>query len=249
MIKRTFADIPIYEFEEIDSTNKYALEELNSLKAEFLDSSSWIKAVITARQQTDGKGRRDRQWLSKKDGSLLVSFILDPKFFGSMLDTTLLISCANEVLVELGVRSSLKWPNDIIIDEGSSTRKLAGVLTQIAGDFIVVGIGVNISKIGEDLLENTACINEFEISITSRELLDLIIQKILAIEESDFTHQKVLDRYKNVCSSLSKQVRVESINETIEGKVIDIAITGALVLEMGDGRVLELSEGDVIHLR
>lgn len=249
MIKRTFADIPIYEFEEIDSTNKYALEELNSLKAEFLDSSSWIKAVITARQQTDGKGRRDRQWLSEKDGSLLVSFILDPKFFGTMLDTTLLISCANEVLVELGVRSSLKWPNDIVIDEGSSTRKLAGVLTQIAGDFIVVGIGVNISKIGEDLLKNAACINEFEISITSRELLDLIIQKILAIEESDFAHQKVLDRYKNVCSSLSKQVRVESINETIEGKVIDIAITGALVLEMGDGRVLELSEGDVIHLR
>lgn len=249
MIKRTFADIPIYDFDEIDSTNKYALENLNTIKTEYISASTWIKAVVTAHQQSDGKGRRDRRWVSEPGSALLVSFVVEPKFFGTMLDTTLLISCVNEVLNRLGVPSKLKWPNDITVDVNGDTNKLAGVLTQIAGDYLIIGVGVNIEKITDDELENIGCINDFDIQIQSEELLDLILNTLTKLNANDFNFENVLAKYRTMSVTLNKQVRVESMNETIEGKAIDITDTGSLLLEMSDGRLVELSEGDVIHLR
>lgn len=249
MIKRTFADIPIYDFDEIDSTNKYGLENLNAIKSDFLSESNWVKAVVTARQQTDGKGRRDRQWVSEPDSSLLASFIIEPKFFGTMLDTTLLITCVNKILNGLDVPSKIKWPNDVTVDSAEGTKKLSGVLTQIAGDYLVIGVGINIKNIEHSEITNVACLNDFEVQIDRDELLKIILNEIVNLKDSDYVFENVLEKYKSMSSTLGRQVRIESMNETIEGKAIDIAITGSLVIEMPDGRVVELSEGDVIHLR
>lgn len=249
MIKRTFADIPIYDFDEIDSTNKYGLENLNAIKSDFLNESTWVKAVVTARQQTDGKGRRDRQWVSEPDSALLASFIIEPKFFGTMLDTTLLITCVNKILNGLNVPSKVKWPNDITVETEVATKKLSGVLTQIAGDYLVIGVGINIKTIEHSEIADVACLNDFEVQIDRDELLKIILNEIVNLKDSDYVFEHVLEKYKSMSSTLGRQVRIESMNETIEGKAIDIAITGSLVIEMPDGRVVELSEGDVIHLR
>lgn len=249
MIKRTFADIPIYDFDEIDSTNKFGLENLYDIKADFLEGSTWVKAVVTARQQSEGKGRRDRKWISEPDSSLLVSFIVEPKFFGTMLDTTLLITCVNKTLMKLGVPSKIKWPNDITVENEFGTEKLAGVLTQIAGDYLVIGLGINIKSIENSELGKVASVDSFDVQISRDELLEIVLKEVTTLVDTDFVFQNVLEKYKTMSSTLGKQVRIESMNETIEGKVIDIAITGSLVVEMADGRVVELSEGDVIHLR
>lgn len=248
MIKSSFADIPIISFDEIDSTNKYAVLNLKDIQSGF-SVSSWIKTVILAKHQTAGRGRLDRTWLNERDSSLLASFIVDPKYFGTMLDTTLLITIINDVLNNLGVNSSIKWPNDLVVKQSDAPmKKLGGVLTEIAGDFLVIGVGININSTEKIEVENICSLEDFGVHISPEELLNEILSEITS-NNFDLSHEEVLNLYKEKSETLNSVVRVETFNETFEGKVLDFSNTGALVLEMGDGRIIELSEGDITHLR
>jgi BirA family biotin operon repressor/biotin-[acetyl-CoA-carboxylase] ligase len=250
MIKRTFADIPIFEFDELESTNKYGVDNINILKNEFSSSSKWLKAIICARQQTGGKGRRGRDWLSEPDSAMLASFVIDPLHFGTMLDTTLLITIVNELIRDLGVSSGLKWPNDIcVLGNDNKLEKLAGVLTEIASEYLVIGIGINIKKFSDTNIENIAALNDYDIDISQSDLIDKIIYIISEQETVNFESEFILSKYKSMSLSISKRVRVETINETFEGIAVSIAQSGALLLELDDKRIIELSEGDVVHLR
>jgi BirA family biotin operon repressor/biotin-[acetyl-CoA-carboxylase] ligase len=251
MRKRTFADIPILEFDEIDSTNKYCLDNLKDLIDAFPYTSKWLKTVVIANHQTMGKGRRDREWLSHPNSSMLASFIVYPKYYGTMLDTGLMMCLVNEILNEHGVPSKIKWPNDIMgtSDVGKNTKKLSGVLTQIVDDHLVIGIGINITSGSSGNIEDSDCLETYGFSVTNIELLDMIIKKIVDFDSSNISSGDILKMYRNHSATLGKTVRVEAMNEVYEGKVIDFADNGALILEIPSGREIELNEGDVIHLR
>lgn len=127
-------------FAEIDSTNTY-------LKAQTPPKLRRMRVVI-ADHQTAGRGRHDREWLSKPGGSLCLSIAYT---FGqrpaNLPALTLALGVgAATVLTELGVpEPRLKWPNDILL----SGSKLGGILTESqtrSGDNIsvVAGIGINV---------------------------------------------------------------------------------------------------------
>ncbi len=124
----------------VTSTNDIALQQAEEGAAEGL--------VITARQQTKGRGRQGREWLAGYDDALLMSLLLRPDWLDvarapqlSLLAAVALYHALDDID---GKR--LKWPNDLLVDG----RKLAGILTElrapIAGrpPVVVVGIGVNL---------------------------------------------------------------------------------------------------------
>jgi len=135
---RSSANVAVEVVEETGSTNADLLARAASLEAPLL---------LVARNQTAGRGRAGRSWLSSSEGSL--TFSLAWRFEGGVnrlagLPLAVGVALA-ETLGRLGVQVGLKWPNDVLRDGD----KLAGILieTQAApagGVWAVIGIGLNL---------------------------------------------------------------------------------------------------------
>lgn len=132
------AGVAVEVVEETGSTNADLLARAASLDAPLL---------LVARNQTAGRGRAGRSWLSSSEGSL--TFSLAWKFDASLARLTGLPLAVGVALADtlegLGVQVGLKWPNDVLRDGD----KLAGILieTQAApggGVWAVIGIGLNL---------------------------------------------------------------------------------------------------------
>ncbi|MDE6570897.1 MAG: biotin--[acetyl-CoA-carboxylase] ligase [Alphaproteobacteria bacterium] len=96
--------------------------------------------AVTARTQTAGRGRYRRTWVSNA-GNLYVSFILHCARRDPRLSYAVAVAIA-ETLMTFGVRPTIKWPNDILIDG----KKICGVLIEYNHDFVVIGIGINVQS-------------------------------------------------------------------------------------------------------
>ena len=128
----------------VDSTNKYAA---TLLRKENIPEGT----VILADVQTHGKGQGGNTWLSDKDLNLLFSLILKPDFLPAYKQFYLSMSIASGIhdcMADLGIRSWIKWPNDILIQD----KKVAGILIENTIQFqniqtSIVGIGLNVNQV------------------------------------------------------------------------------------------------------
>ncbi len=104
-------------------------------------------SVVIADEQTQGRGRHGREWVSPK-GNLYMSFILKPACAPSDYgQIALKIGLAlGRAVAEFSEGVRLKWPNDVLIDG----RKCAGILIEAEGDCLIIGMGVNVSVAPED---------------------------------------------------------------------------------------------------
>jgi len=135
-------------------------------------------------------------------------------------------------LKEIGISPSLKWPNDVIVDE----KKICGILTEVVDDRGIIGIGLNVSSAP---IEGSICISDLlETEVSLDDMMKKIISNFYDIED-------VLKIYKNYSSTIGEQVRIKTTDEEFEGLVTDIDEKGRLVLENGK----KFISGDVVHLR
>jgi BirA family transcriptional regulator, biotin operon repressor / biotin---[acetyl-CoA-carboxylase] ligase len=100
---------------------------------------------VVARTQTRGRGRLDHRW-SSPPGSLYLSIVLPrPRASPTLLPLALGAHLADALDRRWGVRPRLKWPNDLLITDGTApARKLAGILVDTTPSAAVAGIGVNV---------------------------------------------------------------------------------------------------------
>ena len=128
-------------FKSIDSTNKYAREKAQS--------SSVTGAVILAEQQSAGRGRLGKEWVSPFAANIYLSMVWDFEHGARALEG---LSLAIGVAVKRAMSANgvdkiqLKWPNDIYI-EG---KKLGGILLEMIGDpaghcTVIIGVGINVA--------------------------------------------------------------------------------------------------------
>ncbi|MEI7747309.1 MAG: biotin--[acetyl-CoA-carboxylase] ligase, partial [Actinomycetota bacterium] len=135
----------VRSFKEIDSTNTYLIEEAKQGARDGL--------VATAAFQTAGRGRQGRTWEAPEGSALLVSALLRPVMSpdeAHLVATAVALSARAAIEQLSGLRASLKWPNDLVVE----AAKIAGILGEIAPDApggsdgsiaVVVGIGINLS--------------------------------------------------------------------------------------------------------
>ena len=102
-------------------------------------------AVLVAEQQSAGRGRLGRAWVSPPRAALTFSVLLRPAAVPrarlGWLPLLAGVAVAAAVRAVAAVDAQLKWPNDVLV----GPAKLAGILAEAAGDAVVVGIGVNVS--------------------------------------------------------------------------------------------------------
>jgi len=223
----------ITRFPSLTSTNDYAKSVLNTLQE---------GTVIIADKQIAGKGRCQRNWYSP-DGGLWFSIILKPK---NPSIVSLLIGVALcDVLKTFAIEPRIKWPNDILIN----SKKVAGVLTEIVQDTVIVGIGLNVNvSTFPDNLDKTATslLRETGRKFDKEKILNCIINEIekrfTVIEESNT--QTLLNDWCRYSDTLGRYVTVHMPQCTVEGEALTINEDGALLVKTADGSVQTIIAGD-----
>jgi len=143
-VRGQLPDRTIHWREQVDSTMTVATE----LAREGAASG----AVIGAEEQTAGLGRYGRSWHSEPGLGIYLSLILRLDFSVENFPCLTLavgLSAQEAIRATTGVDCDLRWPNDILIEDG----KAGGILTQVEGGAVIVGIGINVNhqKMREDL--------------------------------------------------------------------------------------------------
>jgi BirA family biotin operon repressor/biotin-[acetyl-CoA-carboxylase] ligase len=212
--------------------------------------------IVVAEEQTAGRGRRGREWLSPPGLNLLVSVALRPRIAAAdawQLGLAAALAAAEACAATAPV--TLKWPNDLV--GGSSARKVGGLLieTMADGDRLsgaVVGIGINANwrrdDMPVDLRETATSLEDLgpgpvdRIALLGR-LLEALETELDAIEAG----RSPLDRYRARCSTLGQLVSVATADGTVTGRAVDLDRSGALVVEADDGRHV-ISSGEVLRV-
>lgn len=101
-------------------------------------------AVAVTEEQTEGRGRLGRQWLSPRGVSILCSVLLEPAVETQRLPELSLVAgeaCAEAIAAVTGLEPAIKLPNDILL----GGRKTAGILAEARDGRVVLGIGINVN--------------------------------------------------------------------------------------------------------
>lgn len=200
--------------------------------------------VLIADEQTEGKGRLGRHWVSPKGSQLAMSMVLDvseqPGHFG-------LLSIAPGVAVtDVLPEAQLKWPNDVQI----RGKKIAGILSALDLPRAVVGIGINVAMRPEELpVETATALNLEGIDVDfddfTIDVLTAMAQRLGQWKDGD---PQLLADYRKVCSTIGQDVRIElrTSDDTgaVTGHVDGVTDEGEVLI---DGRAFAV--GDVHHLR
>ena len=225
----------IIKFETLPSTNQYLKQHYNEYNE---------YTVIITDDQTNGKGRENRIWNSKKD-DLTFSILLKPNIDSSKLPLISLITGAALCnVINKYIKSYIKWPNDILVND----KKLAGILVEgVYSDkceAIVVGIGLNVNSINfpnDLIIKATSLKKELNKTIDKEKLLHKIIKEFIIIY-NEFLHGNniYIDIIKNNNYLENKIVYIENQ----ESEILDINYNGNLIIKQND-KIKEIYYGEV----
>lgn len=241
----------ILRFDKINSTNTEAINQAKRGAEEGL--------CVVAKQQTAGKGRHGRIWISPENAGLYFSVVLRPKIETRFLPLLTLMSAVvvSDVLSELyDLKPDIKWANDVHIHE----KKICGILAEAVettkGLAIIVGIGINLkssnfppelNKIATSVEQETSKIPNSENLLENLTAKFEYFYKILNSKNGAETIRQEWTRRSSY--TFGKEVRAVLINETIFGKTCGIEENGALRIKQADGAVKIIQAGDVEMLR
>lgn len=217
--------------------------------------------IVVAEQQTAGRGRRERRWVSPPRAGLTLSVLLRPadvpqRQWGWL---PLLAGVALREAVHriAEVDAALKWPNDLLVGDA----KCAGILAEVAGDAVVLGIGLNVTTRADELppvtgLPATSLQLAGAVSTDRDPLLRALLRGLASWyagwRESggDAEMCGLLGAYRRHCATIGRDVRVHLPNGAeLAGAVSTVDGDGQLVLRTADGTEHRVSAGDVLHVR
>lgn len=220
------ANYKVLSFDRITSTQTYAHNMI-------ADGAAIDHTAIVAESQTAGRGRYRRKWVSKP-GNLYVSFIFKCEERDPRLSYAVAVAVA-ETVRAAGAVPTIKWPNDVLIDD----KKVSGILIEYSGRFVVIGIGINITSCPNVENYQTAKLSDYG-NVTRNDVLNVLMRNLDKWMRADFA--RVHARWTEMAAALNRIVKYQG-NDV---ELIGINENGALVLRR-DGRYI-LAYGDEITL-
>ena len=189
----------VFEYREIDSTNLEArrLIESGIIDAGQINSS----AIVKTKLQTAGRGRMERIWQNKA-GNLAFSVVIPKKWVNnlSVLPAMVCVAVRNCIVKNDCVK--FKWPNDLLVCEGKPA-KFSGILIENIGDFLIVGIGVNVGWSPENMMYEATHLEKHGMQIASEEKIAKELFEILNANAKD-----VVKKWEECNFYNEKQVKI-----------------------------------------
>ncbi|AOR24074.1 biotin--[acetyl-CoA-carboxylase] ligase [Clostridium taeniosporum] len=235
-------------FSDLASTNKTAKQLADNNKA--IDGT-----LIVAEKQTLGKGRFDREWISPPSG-IWFSLVLMPNIPPSEASKITQIAAASvyKALKIFGIKSYIKWPNDIFING----KKLCGILTEMKCDidrihYLVLGIGLNVNLDDNEIpaeLKNiaTSLKIEFKKIFNKSLLLAEIINEFEPLYEK-FISKNDISEVIHICRKnsnlLNKKARLITYHKEEIVTCIGIDDNGELIIEDSNGNKKPVTSGEI----
>ena len=219
-------------------------------------------AVLAAEEQRAGRGRMGRTWTSPPGAALTFSVLLKPAVplaRRGWLPLLAGVAVATAVTKVTGVRTGLKWPNDLL----TADAKLAGILAEAAGDAVVVGIGLNVSTEPAELPgPGPGALPATSLRAAGATALDrasLLLAILGELEHWYRAWQRVggdPDRsglraeYTRLSATIGRTVRAELPGgQALSGPVAGVDSDGRLLVRVSSGSEVAVAAGDVVHLR
>ena len=231
---------------EVPSTNTLAMELAQQGAAE--------GTVVVAEQQTGGKGRLGRTWISPS-GNLYLSAILRPAIAVQKAPLVTLmgaVAVAFAVRERQGLSAGIKWPNDIMI----AGRKFCGLLTEMSSEpdrirHIVLGIGVNVNRDLHELppevrRRSTSLAEESGGPVDRTRLLGDVLEQLERWYDLFLRREgSVIDAWRELNVTTGQSVTVSGREGTVEGMALDVDREGRLIIQRSDGTMHTVASGDV----
>ena len=237
----------LYFLEEIDSTNKYAKENISKIP----DGT-----IVYTDNQIAGRGRLNRKWSYMGKDNIYASIVLKPSdkmlpVYSNLTQLLCLVLC--QTFEEYGIVPKIKWPNDIQING----KKISGILAEAVISEnklfgIVLGFGVNLNT-SQDILDKidqpaTSLNIETGKTIDKQEFLQNLSDKFCLLYNKFIEVGFLLIRedYIRRAGFLNKEVTVKVLNEKLCGIASDVTEDGALKLLDGNNNEQILLIGDIL---
>ena len=242
----------ILRFDSLPSTNTEAAREAALGAAEGL--------CVVAREQTRGRGRRERVWVSPADAGLYFSIVLRPAALAAEawpLITLMAALAVTEALAETcALEADIKWPNDIMARE----RKLCGILAETVetemGRAVILGIGVNLDDraFPPELKETATSVasltgNAPDAETLLQSLLRAVSSRYAALQLTGGAQEIIREWSRRSSYAHDRRVRVALATETFDGWTRGLEPDGALRVETDRGEIRIVRAGDVTSLR
>lgn len=229
----------IHHYQFIPSTNSLALEQI---KNHTIDHNH----VIIADSQDGGRGRMGRSWVSPV-GNLYFSLVVkSPKSITQNGELSFVASLAMmEAISSFNLASDikLKWPNDILING----YKASGILLESDGEFVVIGIGVNLNSHPDNTTyPATDLKNEGFEALDKFKLLEKFLHnfEILYQKWCDFGFEPIRNLWIKNAFNLNKEINVNLPDKSLKGIFKDLDKNGNLVLNSDNKNIL-ISSGEI----
>ncbi|WP_417810981.1 biotin--[acetyl-CoA-carboxylase] ligase [Thalassospira alkalitolerans] len=235
----------LHELDVIDSTNDEAKR--------LADKGAQSGALIWARQQTTGRGRRGRAW-SSPVGNLYSSLLLRPDcplFEAAKLTFLIAVAMAEAIEMVSGnqIRPDCKWPNDLMVNG----RKISGILLESASndgtqtDYLVIGAGVNVAFYPDDAERPATSLAALGAPTSVKDVLQIYVARIahwLPIWEAQ-GFAPIREAWLTRAYGVGEPVIARLTQRTLEGTFVGLDDDGALVLRETDGTEHRIGAGEV----
>ena len=235
-------------------------DSTNNMLKEMLKSSPASGTCIIANEQTGGRGRMGRTFVSPPDTGIYMSMLLRPA--GSLSDMSEItawtaVAVHNAILNAYGINTDIKWVNDLFLNG----KKITGILTELSveGEIgivsnVIVGIGINVNQSQDSFPEELQDIATSLAAGSGTAKLSRAKLAAEAIKELDkmMTNwpsgkEQYLETYRNCCLTIGKEVNVinYSTGDTRPGEALDVNSDFSLKVRFEDGHTEDVRSGEV----
>ena len=219
-------------FQEIDSTNNYALQ--------------WVKSkrppegsLVTADFQTNGRGQRGNVWVSNRAENFMGSYIFYPVFLSASeqfwLNKAFSVGVVDSIKTFLPEkRIEIKWPNDILVDG----KKIAGILieNQLQGLKLfttIFGIGINKNQLEFNTLpQATSLALQNNTDISTDQIIDDLSSKLerryLQVKAGNYSG--IQDAYMESLFGIGKEINMYVNNQLASVRLLDVNDFGQVMV-------------------
>lgn len=215
--------------------------------------------VVVANEQTGGRGRFDRRWISPPGVNLYFSVILRP---GSVSGEVQIVTLASAVAIasaireHTGIKAEIKWPNDVLVNN----RKVCGILVEMRSGggcpgLLIIGTGVNVNMdmntFGDDLQERATSLKvEAGRSLDRSGLFNALLSGLERVYKILLNGDKsaVFHEWYRLNCTIGKSVSICDQDRIISGVADGINDRGELLVRLASGGIETIRAGDVTIL-